>query len=224
MTTNDSAVLAWHFVGATLRDGRPVPADGELLVHDGPVVWCRSGLYASLDPFDALQYALSTNLCRVECADLIHCEDDKLVCRRRRIIKRRDATEMLLAFARWSALQVTHLWDAPLVVKRFLETGDDSLRAAASAAVSAAESDAASDAVSAAARAAARAAASAAARAAAWDAASDAVRAAASAAAWDAASAAASAAAWDAASAAARAAAWDAQRAEFNHRVRELFQ
>jgi hypothetical protein len=22
-------VLAWHFVGATLRDGRPIPPDGE---------------------------------------------------------------------------------------------------------------------------------------------------------------------------------------------------
>ncbi len=134
MTTNDSAVLAWHFVGAKLLDGRPIPADGKWLVHEGPVVWCRSGLYASLDPFDALQYARSTNLCRVECADLIHREDDKLVCRRRRIIKRRDATEMLLAFARWSALQVTHLWGAPPVVKRFLETGNDSLRDKARAA------------------------------------------------------------------------------------------
>lgn len=168
MTTNDSAVLAWHFVGATLRDGRPVPADGEWLVHDGPVAICESGLHASLDPFDALQYAPGAILCLVECDDVVAQHADKLVCRRRRIIKRRDATELLWEMSRWSALRVMPLWDAPLVVKRFLETGDDSLRAAASAAAS----DAASD----------------------------------------------------AASAAASAAAWDAQRAEFNHRVRELFQ
>lgn len=29
---------AYHFVGDTLRDGRPVPKDGEVLVHDGPVM------------------------------------------------------------------------------------------------------------------------------------------------------------------------------------------
>ena len=36
----------WHFVGDTLRDGRPVPPDGEWLEHTGPIDWCRSGLYA----------------------------------------------------------------------------------------------------------------------------------------------------------------------------------
>ena len=34
-------------------------------------------------------------------------------------------------FARWSALQVTHLWDCPDVVKQYLETGDKSIRDAA---------------------------------------------------------------------------------------------
>jgi len=34
-------------------------------------------------------------------------------------------------FARWSALQVTHLWDCPDVVKQYLETGDEELRDAA---------------------------------------------------------------------------------------------
>ena len=127
MSTNGSTILAWHFVGAKLLDGRPIPADGEWLVHDGPVAICKSGLHASPDPFDALRYAPSTTLCLVECADVVERHTDKLVCRRR-IIKRRDATEMLRAFARWSALQVTHLWGAPRIVERFLETGDDSLR------------------------------------------------------------------------------------------------
>jgi hypothetical protein len=95
------------------------------------VAICESGLHASLDPFDALQYAPGAILCLVECDDVVAQHADKLVCRRRRIIKRRDATEMLLAFARRSALRVTHLWGAPPVVKRFLQTGDDSLLMAA---------------------------------------------------------------------------------------------
>jgi hypothetical protein len=34
------------------------------------------------------------------------------------------------AFARWCALQVVHLWNAPDVVVRYLKTGDESIRAA----------------------------------------------------------------------------------------------
>lgn len=51
------SVFAWHFVGETLRDGRPVPPDGEWLTHDGVCVLCESGLHASRDPFDALYHA-----------------------------------------------------------------------------------------------------------------------------------------------------------------------
>ena len=38
-------IQAWHFTGAALRDGRPIPADGEVLHHDGPLVMCESGLH-----------------------------------------------------------------------------------------------------------------------------------------------------------------------------------
>lgn len=41
---------AYHFVGETLRDGRPVPADGEWLEHDGKIIMCEAGLHASLHP------------------------------------------------------------------------------------------------------------------------------------------------------------------------------
>ena len=34
-------------------------------------------------------------------------------------------------FARWCALQVIHLWDCPEIVRLYLETGDESIRAAA---------------------------------------------------------------------------------------------
>ena len=163
-------MIAYHFVGDTLRDGRPIPADGEWLVHDGDVAICETGLHASKHPYDALQYAPGPVLCLVECEDIVTEQDDKFVCRRRRIVKRFDATDTMRAFARHCALSVIHLWAAPDVVRRYLETGDESLRAAAR--------DAAWDAAWDAARAAARDAA----WAAAWDAAWDAARAAA----WDA--------------------------------------
>ena len=157
-------IRAWHFVGDRLRDGRAVPKDGVWLEHAGEIRICESGLHASRDPFDALQYAQGPILCLVDCDGDIAEESDKLVCRRRRIVQRLDATEGLRYFARMQALSVVHLWDAPDVVMDYLMTGDDRLRAAAWAAAS----DAA--------RAAARAAAWAAAWAAAMDAAMDAAQ------------------------------------------------
>jgi hypothetical protein len=122
---------AYHFVGAALRDGRPVPPDGEWLVHEGPVELCESGLHFSRHPFDAMRWAPGATLCLVEVEDIVEEMADKGVCRRRLIVRRIDATELLWGFARWCALQVIHLWDAPDVVRRYLETGDESLRSAA---------------------------------------------------------------------------------------------
>ena len=172
-------IRAWHFVGDTLRDGRPVPQDGKWLVHQGPLVICQSGLHASLDPFDALQYAPGPILCLVECDGDIHHQRDKLVCRRRRIVARRDATEGLRYFARMQALSVAHLWEPPDVVLDYLMTGDEVNRDAARASAWSAARDAA--------------------RAVAWSAAWDAARASAWAAARDAALDAARAVAWSAA-------------------------
>jgi hypothetical protein len=213
-------ITAWHFVGDTLRDGRAIPPDGEWLAHNGPVVMCESGLHASRDPFDALRFAPGETICMVECEDVVSEDYDKLVCRRRRIVARRDAGAMLRSFARAQALAVAHLWDCPPVVRQYLETGDESLRVSARAAAWAAST---------AARAASAAwAASDAARAAAW-AASDAAWAAsaesdalAALAAW-AARAASTAWAASAAASAASDAARDAARSDFNRRVEELF-
>ena len=205
-------VRAWHFTGDTLRDGSPIPKIGEWLEYKGRIVICESGLHASRDPFDALEYAPGSMLHLVECDGVVTEQNDKLVCARRRIVASKDATEGLRYFARMQALSVVHLWTAPDICIEFLMTGDESIRAAAW--------DAARDA--------ARAAARDAARAAAWDAAWDAARDAARAAAWDA--------AWDAARdaarGAARAAAWDAARAaaraaarqQFNALVNEAFE
>ena len=197
----------WHFVrvddNGTPRlgygDGREVRV-GETLRVEGEPVLCERGLHASKRLYDALGYARGDklSLCRVALGGTVLHDDDKSVGTERTVIAMLDAdtTEKLLRdFARWCALQVIHLWDAPDVVRQYLETGDESLRAAARDAAWAAAWDAA--------RAATRAAAWDAAWAAAWDAAWDAARDAAWAAARAAARAAAWAAAWDAAWAAA---------------------
>jgi hypothetical protein len=166
--------LAYHFVSDTLRDGRPIPADGEWLEHQGKVVICQSGLHASSHPFDALKYALGKTLCLVEVEGVVARQDDKLVAKRRRIVKRFDAEPLMREFSRWCALQVIELWDAPEVVRQYLTTGDESIRGAAWAAAGAAAGAAARGAVRAAARDAAWAAAWPPAVAAAWAAARDA--------------------------------------------------
>ena len=136
---------AWHFVGGTLRDGRPVPADGVKLIHNGRVVPCESGLHASKHPFDALKYAPGATLCLVECGGTIveHGDPvDKIACSERKIIARMDAEPLLRYFARQQALSVIHLWDAPQVVLDYL-MGDDAARAAAINTARAAARDAA---------------------------------------------------------------------------------
>ena len=115
---------AWHFTGNTLRDGSPIPAPGVVLRHTGPLVMCESGLHASLQPFDALQYAPGDKLHLVECGGTIQHQNDKLVCTERTIIVSMDAQPLLRSFARQQALSVVHLWDAPDAVLDYL-MGDD---------------------------------------------------------------------------------------------------
>jgi hypothetical protein len=121
-------MIAYHFVGKTLRDGRPIPADGEWLEEQGQIEMCHKGLHASEHVADAVRYAPGITLCLVELAGDIKKGDDKLCAQRRRIIARFDATELLRADARASARSVLHLWKAPDVVKQYLETGDESIR------------------------------------------------------------------------------------------------
>jgi len=148
-------MFGYHFVGDALRDGRPIPADGEWLEHEGPLVMCESGLHWSKHPMDALRYALGFTLCLVEVdGDCIE-DGDKCVSRRRRIVKRIDAAALLRGFARWQAFQVLRLWKAPAVVADYLATGHEGIRAAAGDAAGDAARAAAVDAAWAAARAAA---------------------------------------------------------------------
>ena len=124
-------ILAWHFVGNTLRNGSIIPENGKWLKVKPPLKMCERGLHASLEPFDALTYSPGETLCLVEVAGKIIKDTDKLVASHRRIIERMDATEMLRYFARTQALSVVHLWDAPDVVLDYLMTGDEDLRASA---------------------------------------------------------------------------------------------
>ncbi len=216
--------MAWHWVmksdtGPVLRDGRPVIV-GAWIEHTGKLELCKTGLHASEDILDSLQYAPGAVMCRVECEGDIVRDTDKLVCTRRRVEWLVDGTSLLRLWAcdcaeraltrereagrepdarSWRAIEVARGFAAGTATREELAAASDAASDAASAAWDAAR-DAAS-AASAAARAAARAA-----RDAAWAAASDA---------WDAARDAASdaaSAASAAACAAASAAAWDAAR------------
>ena len=140
-------IFAWHFTRDTLRDGRPIPAIGEWLEHEGDVVMCESGLHASARILDALDYAPGNMIHRVECDDIVQRHKDKLVCRRRRIIATFDGEDLLRNFARFATWTVLPLWDAPDVVVAYVLSGDEKMRCAAY--------DAAYDAACAAARAAA---------------------------------------------------------------------
>jgi len=144
----ENNMKAYHFTGTALRNGAPLPAIGEWLVHEGKIVPCESGLHASTHPFDALKYAPGVFLHQVELeGDLTEHHGDKWVGRRRKIIKSIDATELLREFSRWCALQVVYLWDAPPVVKEYLETGNQTLRPIAEDAAWATEGTAAGAAV-----------------------------------------------------------------------------
>lgn len=140
LNMSEKKTLAWHFLyeGHKLRDGRDAPADGVWLEHTGPIVICESGLHASRRPADALSHAPGPILCLVECDGIVSEHADKLVCRRRKIIARMDATDMLRYYARMQALSVVHLWSPPGVVLDYLMTGDESIRAAAGPAAGAA--------------------------------------------------------------------------------------
>jgi hypothetical protein len=190
-------ITGYHFTGTTLKNGEPIPRPGVWLIHKGEIMPCSSGLHASVKVFDALQYAPGPMLHKVILAGELQSHGnpiDKYVGRKRKILSSIDATQLLWDFARWCALSVADKWDCPPTVRQYLETGDETLRAAARDAAWTAARAAAS-------RSAAMTAAWAAAGAAAMTAARNAARNAAS-----------RSAAWDAAWTAARDAAEDAQR------------
>lgn len=127
----------WFATSDTLPngDGRKVVIGETHSLKGGKIVICERGLHGSVHPFDALQYAPGCLLYRTEHWGSIVRESDKIASRHRRYVAMIDATDLLRQFAREQALSVIHLWDAPDVVRRYLEAGDESLRDAARAAV-----------------------------------------------------------------------------------------
>ena len=124
----------WHFTdGNKLRDGRPLPDIGKWLIHDGEVEMCKSGLHASPTPFDALQYAPGSMLHKVELAEIVASESDKVVAKRRKIVASYDVTELCRTFARKQSLSVIQNWKQPVpdVVMEWLNTGNENVRGAA---------------------------------------------------------------------------------------------
>jgi hypothetical protein len=147
--------LFWHFAQVDeqgtprlgYKDNREVRV-GETLTVEGEPVLCERGLHASAKLWDALGYAQGDKraLCRVTLGGTVKHDEDKSVGNERTVVAMldADATDKLLRdFARWCALQVIHLWDAPDVVRQYLDTGDKSLRSAAWAAARYAAGDAA---------------------------------------------------------------------------------
>lgn len=179
-------IKSWWFAASDRlpHGGERKVVIGETHSLKGKIIICQHALHGSIHPFDALQYAIGPYLYQVEQWGNLIKQSDKIGSRHRKYIAMHDITYELRLFARQQALSVVHLWKAPEIVKKYLETGEESIR------------NAAQDAVWDVARVAARVAAQ--------DAAWDAARVAA----W-----AIQVAAWDAARAAAQDAAWDARNA-----------
>lgn len=128
-------VNAWHFTAEplTLRDGTPFALNEPLPAIENPVP-CERGYHASLTVYDALTYAPGPHLYRVTLGGTIVSDGDpvdKYVASERTATAYVNATPLIRSFTRQCALDVIHLWNPPDVVRQFLLTGDERLRAAA---------------------------------------------------------------------------------------------
>jgi hypothetical protein len=108
-------------------DGR-VPGVGVTHTVEGKPWRCTYGLHASIRPLDALRYAKSTNIWRVELSGDMDRDDRKIAARERHYLYRMEIGELLHRFSRLCALDVADLWGAEKVVTDYLRTGDPHLR------------------------------------------------------------------------------------------------
>jgi len=164
--------LYWHWLPEDRRlryDSRQLVVAGETIKHDGQVVMCESGLHASEQAIDSLQYAPGPVICRVTLGGTVIEGKDKSVASERTVIWMADATNTLHEFAclcaedalRTAKVEDVRCWQAIETKRKWLrgEATDAELaaaRAAAWAAAWAAARAAARDAARAAARDAAR--------------------------------------------------------------------
>ena len=97
--------IGWHFLDKSKRlaygDERLVVSGETLSVpEDKPLVLCKYGMHASLNPLDALKLAPSfTIICRVELLGERIDGDNKSVARSRRVLWMADASDTVKAFA-----------------------------------------------------------------------------------------------------------------------------
>jgi len=137
---------AWYFANESRTlgygDGRPIVL-GETHAVDCVPKCCAVGLHGSRRVLDALRYAFSPIVYRVELSGVLDVQDSQISATHRTYLAGGiDMSDLLHDFARRCALDVVHLWDAPDVVVRWLKTGDESIRAASITASRAASRDA----------------------------------------------------------------------------------
>ena len=135
---------AWYFSETSKKlrygDNREI-ALGVTHTITGTPIPCEHGLHGSVKILDALSFASGPVLWEVELAGEIveHSDHDKHAATERTYLRGGvDVSDVLRAFARRCALDVIDKWDAPAIVRQYLETGDESIRAAAEAAAEAA--------------------------------------------------------------------------------------
>lgn len=121
----------WHW--AAMKYGRPVMHDGTLIeigrryeIKREPQL-CVRGYHGSTCILDALQYAPGPWVSLREIEGVVD-GGDKVVGRVCTHLAGVDATDILREFARRCALEAIDNWDAPFVMRRYLETGDESIR------------------------------------------------------------------------------------------------
>jgi len=118
----------------TNESGRHEFHVGKTYSMEGEIIPCVRGFHGSEHPFDALGYTQADSLDLVELAGTIvpHGDPvDKHAASQRTHIVRINATDILLAFARWCALQVVHLWTDADAVRQYLTSGNPAFHDAA---------------------------------------------------------------------------------------------
>ena len=130
----------WHFASIDHNgtphlgydDNRKI-IQGELLTVDKDIVLCRNGLHMSENILDALAYASTKSLItKVVPYGNIITSHDKIVAQGRTVVAMLDyieSSDVLQRFARHCALEVIDLWDAPSLMREYLELGSESIKA-----------------------------------------------------------------------------------------------
>lgn len=128
-------IRAWRFQ----RHDDPSIPDGEWWPDWEPKdEWERGkhasvrGYLAAAEPWDAITVARGSILELVDADDVVGTQAWRIYAKRLRVVRRMDVFDLSRAFERWCALRVIDKWDAPDVVRDYLTTGDESIRAAAS--------------------------------------------------------------------------------------------